>query len=157
MYYPRREEYSVEDLILEKQLGAPILELAAGRFVAGSTELCLAVLHPNKLCVHMVSAVGGDDGAAGGQGTQGGRRGSSGGAAAAAQAASYYSIIECYSHDLKRPAFNLAYGPFSQAGGSYGGYSYTGFEQSLKDHMCVQSLDGVLSFFEQDAPAFKRM
>ena len=44
MYYPRKREFRVDDLILEQMLPAAILELAVGRFVSGSQELCLGVL-----------------------------------------------------------------------------------------------------------------
>ncbi len=118
MYYPRRREYKVDDLILEKMLEGPVLQLGVGKFVSGSRELCLAVLHPRRLVVLMVSAV------------------SSGGAV------NYYNVIECYGHELVRPSYNMSFGPFVGVQG--------------RDYICVQSLDGVLSFFEQDAPAFKR-
>mmetsp|Transcript_80274 Transcript_80274/g.260005 ORF Transcript_80274/g.260005 Transcript_80274/m.260005 type:complete len:873 (-) Transcript_80274:89-2707(-) len=119
MYCPKQREYKIEDLILEKNMEAPILQVAAGRFVQGSRELCLALLHPNRLVVYMVSAV------------------SSGGSV------NYYSLAQAYEHQLARPAFNFCHGPFGQI--------------RDRDYICVQSLDGVLSFFEQDAFAFSRM
>eukprot|EP00746_Dinoflagellata_sp_MGD_P022428 gnl/MRDRNA2_/MRDRNA2_152475_c0_seq1.p1 gnl/MRDRNA2_/MRDRNA2_152475_c0~~gnl/MRDRNA2_/MRDRNA2_152475_c0_seq1.p1 ORF type:complete len:868 (-),score=140.42 gnl/MRDRNA2_/MRDRNA2_152475_c0_seq1:11-2614(-) len=119
MYCPKQREYKIEDLILEKNLEMPILQIVAGKFVSGSRELCLGLLHPQKLSVYMVSAV------------------SSGGAV------NYYSLTQAYEHVLTRPAYNMCYGPF-------GGVRD-------RDYMCVQSLDGVLSFFEQDAFAFNRM
>eukprot|EP00927_Polykrikos_kofoidii_P086089 TRINITY_DN9542_c0_g1_i3.p1 TRINITY_DN9542_c0_g1~~TRINITY_DN9542_c0_g1_i3.p1 ORF type:complete len:886 (-),score=138.16 TRINITY_DN9542_c0_g1_i3:203-2605(-) len=97
----------------------PILQLYGGRFVQGSRELCLAVLHPMKLCVYLVSAV------------------SSG------CSVNYYSLTVAYEHQLTRPAFNFCCGPFGGA--------------RDRDYVCVQSLDGVLSFFEQDSFAFSRM
>mmetsp|Transcript_99006 Transcript_99006/g.248246 ORF Transcript_99006/g.248246 Transcript_99006/m.248246 type:complete len:866 (-) Transcript_99006:82-2679(-) len=118
MYGPKQKEYKIEDLILEKNMEAPILNIAAGRFVQGSREICLAILHPQKLCVYMVSAV------------------SSGGSV------NYYSLAQAYEHQLARPAFNMCHGPFG------------GIRD--RDYICVQSLDGVLSFFEQDAFAFSR-
>lgn len=119
MYCPRQKEYKIEDLILEKRMDAPILQIAAGKFVQGSRELCLALLHPMKLSIFMVSAV------------------SSGGSV------NYYSLAQAYEHHLTRPAFNFCYGPFG------------GIRD--RDYVCIQSLDGVLSFFEQDAFAFNRM
>lgn len=119
MYNPKQREYKIEDLILEKNLDLPILQLGAGRFVSGSKEICLAVLHPMKLSVYMVAAV------------------SSGGAV------NYYTLATAYEHQLKRPAFNFCYGPFGGA--------------KDRDFICVQSLDGVLSIFEQDSFAFSRM
>eukprot|EP00931_Biecheleriopsis_adriatica_P004464 TRINITY_DN106128_c0_g1_i1.p1 TRINITY_DN106128_c0_g1~~TRINITY_DN106128_c0_g1_i1.p1 ORF type:complete len:906 (+),score=217.10 TRINITY_DN106128_c0_g1_i1:235-2718(+) len=119
MYYPKQKEYKIEDLILEHNMEAPILQIASGRFVQGSKENCMAVLHPMKLTVYMVSAV------------------SSGGAV------NYYSIAQAYEHKLTRPAFNFCYGTF-------GGVRD-------RDYICIQSLDGVLSFFEQESFAFNRM
>ena len=55
----------------------------------------------------------------------------------------YYSLEKQYEHPLMRLAYNFTYGPF---GGTYGG----------KDFICVQSVDGQLSFFEQDAFVFSR-
>lgn len=119
MYCPKQKEYKIEDLILEKNVEMPILQIAAGKFVQGSRELCLALLHPMKLSIYMVSAV------------------SSGGSV------NYYSLSQAYDHQLTRPAFNFCYGPFG------------GIRD--RDYICIQSLDGVLSFFEQDAFAFSRL
>lgn len=118
MYCPKQKEYKIEDLILEKDMELPILQVAAGKFVQGSRELCLALLHPMKLAVYMVSAV------------------SSGGSV------NYYSLAQAYEHQLSRPAFNFCHGPFG------------GIRD--RDYICIQSLDGVLSLFEQDAFAFSR-
>lgn len=119
MYCPKQKEYKIEDLILEKNMEAPILQIGAGRFVQGSRELCLALLHPMKLAVYMVSAV------------------SSGGSV------NYYSLAQAYEHQLTRPAYNFCHGPFGQI--------------RDRDYICIQSLDGVFSFFEQDAFAFSRV
>jgi len=120
MYCPKQKEYKIEDLILEKDLEMPILQLAAGKFVQGSRELCLAVLHPMKLAIYMVSSVS-----------------SSG-------SVNYYSLMQAYEHQLTRPAFNFCFGPFG------------GIKED-RDYICVQSLDGVLCVFEQDAFAFNRL
>lgn len=60
---------------------------------------------------------------------------------------SYYKLIKLYSHrlgvaGLHFTAFNMCHGPF---GGAF-----------RKDFLCVQSMDGQLSFFEQDHSAFTR-
>jgi len=119
MYCPKQKEYKIEDLIFEKNMESPILQVGAGKFVQGSRELCLALLHPTKLSIYMVSAV------------------SSGGSV------NYYSLAPAYEHQLSRPAFNFCNGPFG------------GIRD--RDYICVQSLDGVLSFFEQDSFAFSRL
>ncbi|KAK3791729.1 hypothetical protein RRG08_011523 [Elysia crispata] len=55
---------------------------------------------------------------------------------------SQYQLNLLYEHNLQRTAFNFCYGPF---GGVKG-----------KDFICVQSMDGTLSVFEQESFAFSR-
>ncbi|KAG1651572.1 Protein PTHB1 [Nymphon striatum] len=55
---------------------------------------------------------------------------------------SQYQLEIAYEHNLQRSAYNLTYGPF---GGVKG-----------RDFFCIQSLDGTVSFFEQDSFAFCR-
>lgn len=118
MYIPKQREYKIEDLILERDMEIPILQLGAGRFIQNSTETCLAILHPTKIAIYVVGAV------------------SSG------MAVNYYSLALAYEHNLARPAFNFCYGPF-------GGVRD-------RDYICIQSLEGVLSVFNQDTFAFSR-
>jgi len=54
----------------------------------------------------------------------------------------HYTLNLVYEHILERTAYNMTYGPF-------GGVKN-------KDFMCVQSMDGMLSFFEQESFAFGR-
>ena len=54
----------------------------------------------------------------------------------------YYQLQKLYEHTLHRTAFNFVYGQF---GGVYD-----------KDHVCVQSVDGCLTFFEQNTFSFNR-
>ncbi|KAF4663058.1 hypothetical protein FOZ61_001993 [Perkinsus olseni] len=79
---------TVEDLIVERNLQWPILQLLPGRFISGSSELFLAVLHPYSLAVYAVSAV------------------KSGGVAA------YYDIQQVAAHKFARPAYNMTSGAF---------------------------------------------
>ncbi|RUS77451.1 hypothetical protein EGW08_014789 [Elysia chlorotica] len=60
----------------------------------------------------------------------------------AVQHGSQYQLNLLYEHNLQRTAFNFCYGPF---GGVKG-----------KDFICVQSMDGTLSVFEQESFAFSR-
>ncbi|XP_059177174.1 protein PTHB1-like [Physella acuta] len=55
---------------------------------------------------------------------------------------SQYQFSLLYEHTLQRTAFNFCYGPF---GGVKG-----------KDFLCVQSMDGTVSIFEQESFAFSR-
>jgi len=132
IYTPKQAGYKVEDL-MEFQLDEPILQIEAGRFVNQGNKLSLAVLHPRKLVVYNVVAIGANGKmVAGSTGTGG----------AAAEQTSYYDLNKAYEHRLERTAYNFCYGPF---GGVYG-----------KDFICVQSMDGQLSFMEQENFAFSR-
>jgi Bardet-Biedl syndrome 9 protein len=124
--YPRQRDFKIEDLMLEEQLGAPILQVECGRFIQNSQELAIAILHPRKLRVCKLQAMP--------PGTVG-------------AAASYYELATAYEHNLGQDghhftAFNMVCGPFGQARG--------------RDLLCVQSLDGQLQIFEQDNYAFTR-
>ncbi|XP_067018157.1 protein PTHB1-like [Acropora muricata] len=119
IYCPKPPSFKPDDLMLEVQLQQPILQVEAGRFVSGVDQLHLAVLHPRKLAVYIVSVVSG-----------------------AVEHGNHYSLTMVYEHILERSAFNMTYGPFGRV--------------KSKDFMCVQSTDGMLSFFEQESYAFGR-
>ncbi|XP_052813611.1 protein PTHB1-like [Mya arenaria] len=53
-----------------------------------------------------------------------------------------YQMTLAYEHKLQRTAFNFCFGPFGQVKG--------------KDFICVQSMDGTVSIFEQESFAFSR-
>lgn len=55
IYSPSRREYKADDLILEEDLDYPILQMKMGKFLAGSDDMALAVLHPRKLTVYELS------------------------------------------------------------------------------------------------------
>ena len=95
-YNPRQRSYNVEDLMLESQLDAPILQLASGHFLSDSNRVSLAVLHPRSIAVHVLSAVA---------------------SSAGSTDASYFKLAKTYELELERPAFNMVHGIF---GGSYG-------------------------------------
>lgn len=124
IFMPRQQDYQVEDLKLEEDLGAPILQLTIGRFLPGTSANGLAVLHPRKLVVYSVSGEGG-----------------------VGAAASFFKLTRVYEHSLgvaglHFTAFNMTSGPFGNASG--------------RDYICVQSMDGQLSFYEQDRASFTR-
>ena len=97
LYAPREMNFRVEDVMLESELDAPILQLAAGHLLSDANRTALAVLHPRCLAVYSVSAV-----------AQPGSPGSN---------AQYYSLTLAYEHQLERPACNMVHGAF---GGTYG-------------------------------------
>ncbi|XP_033728305.1 protein PTHB1-like isoform X1 [Pecten maximus] len=53
-----------------------------------------------------------------------------------------YQLKKTYEHNLQRAAFNFCYGPFGSVRG--------------KDFICVQSMDGTVSIFEQESFSFSR-
>lgn len=131
VYLPRRPEFRVEDLLLEEQLPGAILQLALGSFIPGAPDQrALAVLFPHRLGVYTVTAVSGAEGGGGGGGSR----------------AQYLVLARAYEHGLgisgqHFTAFNMACGSFGGAG---------------RDLLAVQSMDGRLQVFEQDAPGFTR-
>lgn len=61
MYHPTKPNYRIEDLVLEENLHAPILQVLLGRFIPGSELLGVAVLHPRELFVYEVIPQGIDN------------------------------------------------------------------------------------------------
>eukprot|EP01052_Picozoa_sp_SAG31_P018331 SAG31_NODE_1295_length_8952_cov_8.332957_2_plen_291_part_00 len=128
IYFPKQREFNIQDLIIEQSLGAPILQVAVGRFNR-SQEYALAVLQPRKLSVFAVVAVGDKAGT---------------------DEKEYFSLNMLYDHPFERTAANFCYGPFGQdvpAGGP---------QPVLLDDICVQSMDGCLHFFKQEVASFHR-
>ncbi|CAM9950896.1 unnamed protein product, partial [Phaeothamnion confervicola] len=128
VYLPSQMDFRIEDVLLEQNLGAPILQLAVGRFIPMAAEvLAVAVLHPRRLAVYTVDPVGGVN--------------------RSSERASYFNLSRAYEHLLGPggahfTASNMAWGPF-------GGVD--------KDLIAVQSMDGrVQQVFEQDVHAFTR-
>jgi Bardet-Biedl syndrome 9 protein len=71
-----------------------------------SSQIALAVLHPRKLSVFIVRAVGGSG--------SGGNSSASG-----AGGPSYLELSRQYDHKLERSAFNMCHGPFGGANGMF--------------------------------------
>ncbi|EKX44568.1 hypothetical protein GUITHDRAFT_109345 [Guillardia theta CCMP2712] len=92
IYRPAGRGYKPADLMLEAQLGAPILQVEAGRFSQHSPkEIALAVLFPKALAVFCVSTT-----VVQGEATDD----------------SFINLSLLYKHELKRSAFNFTYGSF---------------------------------------------
>ncbi|KAF8061317.1 bbs9 [Scenedesmus sp. PABB004] len=157
VHQPHGRGYHVEDVLLEAELEGSVLQLAAGRFLGGP-ELRLAVLHPRKLAVFALRAVGG----------------------------SYLQLDKLYDHALDRTAANMATGCFGGAGGGPPQGPGAGASRAPPrraaprraahaqaepppppkraracagagvEHIAVQSLDGELAVFEGEALAFAR-
>ncbi len=54
IYYPSRPNFRIEDLVLEENLGKPILQILLGRFIPATESIGIAVLHPRELVVYEV-------------------------------------------------------------------------------------------------------
>jgi hypothetical protein len=49
VFAPSEGDFSVEDLLVETDLGDPVLGVELGKFLPASDEVGIAVLHPRKL------------------------------------------------------------------------------------------------------------
>lgn len=96
IFYPKQRDYHVDDLLLETDLGAPILQLACGTLAVNGRGVALAVLHPRKMIVYTISSQG----------------------AQVAGGASYWTLNKCYEHTLERTACNMVVGPFGGVTGN---------------------------------------
>lgn len=111
--------YKPSDLLIETSLPHPVLQLHVGRFISGSQQFHLAVLHPRSVAIYSLVIRGGN--------TDHGEQS---------------ALVFVYEHQLRRSAYSLIVGPF---GGVKG-----------RDFLCVQALDGTLSFYEQESFVFSR-
>lgn len=58
MYAPSKPQFKVEDLVLEENIGLPILQLLLGKFIPSADVLGVAVLHPKRLSVYEICPQG---------------------------------------------------------------------------------------------------
>eukprot|EP00730_Choanoeca_flexa_P006011 TRINITY_DN12067_c0_g1_i1.p1 TRINITY_DN12067_c0_g1~~TRINITY_DN12067_c0_g1_i1.p1 ORF type:complete len:803 (+),score=172.33 TRINITY_DN12067_c0_g1_i1:961-3369(+) len=112
VYHPQQRESQDADVLLDTNVGAPVLQLALGDFSGKGVPL-LAILNPRRV---LVAGVTEDD-----QGQ--------------------LQLKQVMSHAMKRTAANMVTGPFGNAG---------------CDVICVQSMDGVLTFYKQAQEAMVR-
>lgn len=96
IYRPSQKEFRAEDLKVEQQMGAPILQVEIGIFGSHSQkELQLAVLHPRRLVTYTVQAVPTEEGGSD----------------------TFFQLSLLNKHSLNRSAFNFTYGGFGGAKG----------------------------------------
>jgi len=88
IYNPRERDFKIEDLMLEQNLEEPILQLEAGLF-SSNGGMCIAVLHPRRLVIYSLVAVGSNQ-----------------------SQASYFNLQKNYEHKLERAAANFVFGSF---------------------------------------------
>jgi Bardet-Biedl syndrome 9 protein len=146
---------SAADLLLETRLSLPILQLAAGTFLLpNSPALALAVLHPSKVVVYLVTTGEGNATALADLGGGGGGEVS----AALAGVGAQCRIVRQFEHALTGPglssftACNMCVGAFG-AVGTRGSASSSMFgpqssSSSFPTSIAVQSMDGQIAVFE---------
>lgn len=86
MYRPTTSNFRASDMILEKNMGLPILQVESGQF-SPSPEVCIAVLHSRKLVVVILKNEG--------------------------KSSWNYNVL--YEHQFDRNAFNLVSGNFGKS------------------------------------------
>ena len=135
--------YDPRQLLLEAKLEGPILQLAAGRFTE-ARENSLAVLHPRSLAVYIVVAHS--------------TRGSSSPDDALLSEGEVltdqpiYHIEKVYEHTLNRAAFNFCTGLFGNGPSA----TQAGAIKAMRERICVQSIDGELTFLEGNTVLYVR-
>lgn len=96
VYHPTKREYGVSDLILESDLGSPVLQLALGDFgvndSVGEARASVVVLFSKSIAVFSVNVVGGSTNEANG--------------------ASYHTLQKEHEMQFTSPSANFAVGPF---------------------------------------------
>ncbi|XP_019878207.2 protein PTHB1 [Aethina tumida] len=105
------------DLLIEKIINDPILQVGTGRLISGSVNVQVAVLHSRLLSIYTLSTKEG-----------------------AVEHGTQNLLHLLYEHNLRRSAANFVIGPFG------------GIQN--RDFVCVQSLDGMMSFYEQENYSF---
>ncbi|CAF3434621.1 unnamed protein product [Rotaria sp. Silwood1] len=108
------------DLLLEKNLGMPIIQIEIGKFVSTSSVNQIAILFSQKISVYDYNEQSGM--------TEHGRQ---------------IDLELNYEHNLNRPTFNMCKGQFGSGGRG-------NKESSNYEYICVQTLDGVLYVFEHE-------
>lgn len=86
MYRPTTASFRASDMILEKNMGLPILQVESGQF-SPTPEICIAVLHSRKLVVVILKNEG--------------------------KSSWNYNVL--YEHQFDRNAFNLVSGNFGKS------------------------------------------
>ncbi|CAF2035963.1 unnamed protein product [Rotaria magnacalcarata] len=111
---------NASDLLLEKNLGMPIIQIEIGKFVSSSPVNQIAVLFSHKLSIYDYVEQAGV--------TEHGRQ---------------FDLELNYEHNMNRPTFNMCKGQFGSGGRG-------NKESSDCEYICVQTLDGVLFVFEYE-------
>ncbi|XP_049866625.1 protein PTHB1 isoform X2 [Pectinophora gossypiella] len=115
--YKPSKDVDVSHTLLEAQLSATILQIETGKFVAGSEDRQILVLHPQSYGVYQLNRKEGH--------TDAGEQ----------------NLLKLLTkHTFTRRAHSLTCGPFGNI--------------KTRDFICIQALDGSLSFFDQESFLF---
>jgi Bardet-Biedl syndrome 9 protein len=123
IWRPEKRDFSPSDMLLEQDLGAPILQVSLGKFSRQFGPTCIGILHPRSFTVYELSnslSAQGDNGSG------------------------IVQLHLLYTHQLQHVAHMFCSGPFGSRGAQD------------NDLVCVQSMDGLLSFFDDRAFLFAR-
>ena len=135
VYAPHQKGFEPRDLLIEKDFKMPILQIMAGNFLPTASQRALAVLCPKKLFIVEIRSQGfGNDGAANEEGEVN-------------PLARAFAIRTVADFTLERTSYNMVCGTFGRTG-SEGGKG--------QEHICVQSMDGQLAFFDHNKVMFSR-
>ena len=127
---PKQKGYKADDLLLELNVGVPILQVACGRFTPRTSGVCLALLTPKRLQVGIVT-------------NQSARPASDSAAGASSDPLSRQLAWKMeYEHVLEHTPYNFIYGAFGGSGSA--------------EIICVQSMDGQLLFLDHTKVLFAR-
>jgi Bardet-Biedl syndrome 9 protein len=94
VYAPTRPQFRIEDLLVEEDLGQPILQVLTGLFLPLSMNIGIAVLHPRTLVVYELQLVGAEKGG-------------------------YHVLEKSYEHELGIDGRHFS--AFNMSSGSFGG------------------------------------
>ncbi|UJR27621.1 hypothetical protein I4U23_008902 [Adineta vaga] len=108
------------DLLLEKNLGMPIVQIEIGNFISTSSTNQIAVLFSHKLSVYDYNEHSG-----------------------MAEHGRQIDLELNYEHNINRPTFNMCKGHFGSGGKG-------NKDSTNPEYICVQTLDGVLFVFEYE-------
>jgi len=130
--HPRKKGYQPEDLLLELNIGCPILQVEVGNFSPNVQGVSIALLAPRKLIVGSIVR---------------NQRGGEGGPSELGETDLFSRQCEFrkeFEHQLERTAYNFTFGNFGQGSGSG------------SDQIAVQSMDGQLAIYDHSKHNFSR-
>jgi Bardet-Biedl syndrome 9 protein len=128
--HPRKKGFQPEDLLLELNIGAPILQVEVGNFSPNVRGIAIAILTPRKLLVGSIVR---------------NQRGGGEGPSELGETDLFSKQCEFrreFEHQLERTSYNFTFGNFGQGSGG--------------DQIAVQSMDGQIALYDHNKHNFSR-